>query len=204
MLAVSGVGVLFLAGLNWRYFAPVPWALWRLFRWCGNACSIIRKNACLFSLIRSATLWVRVITLSSRKSALDRAACSAKGLARAPKAGSTFCRKNTPISCLPFMPKKWALSAAYYCGAVRAVAGAIGLHANQMRSQFARLVVGGIGFSLFVYIFINLAMVMGLAPVVGVPLPFISYGGTSMLTFLLSIGVVLSLERQVRVEMSRG
>jgi rod shape determining protein RodA len=76
--------------------------------------------------------------------------------------------------------------------------------ANQMRNQFARLVVGGIGFSLFVYIFINLAMVMGLAPVVGVPLPFISYGGTSMLTFLISIGVVLSLERQVRVEMSRG
>ncbi len=47
-------------------------------------------------------------------------------------------------------------------------------------------------------------LLMGLAPVVGVPLPFISYGGTSMLTFLLSIGVVLSLERQVRVEMSRG
>ena len=80
----------------------------------------------------------------------------------------------------------------------------LALIASQMRNQFARLVVGGIGFSLFVYIFINLAMVMGLAPVVGVPLPFISYGGTSMLTFLISIGIVLSLERQMRVEMSRG
>ena len=61
--------------------------------------------------------------------------------------------------------------------------------ANQMRSQFARLVVGGIGFSLFVYIFINLAMVMGLAPVVGVPLP-LSHTAARPCYFLLSIGVV--------------
>ena len=64
--------------------------------------------------------------------------------------------------------------------------------ARQMRSQYARLVTASIGFSISFYIVVNLAMVMGLATVVGVPLPLVSYGGTSLLTFLVSIGVVLS------------
>ena len=76
--------------------------------------------------------------------------------------------------------------------------------ARQMRSQFARLVSASIGVSISFYIVVNLAMVMGLAPVVGVPLPLVSYGGTSLLTFMVSIGVVLSLERHALTEISRG
>ena len=45
---------------------------------------------------------------------------------------------------------------------------------------------------LFLYVFINIAMVMGLIPVVGVPLPLISYGGTAMLTLMISFGLVMS------------
>jgi rod shape determining protein RodA len=76
--------------------------------------------------------------------------------------------------------------------------------ARQMRSQYARLVSASIGVSISFYIVVNLAMVMGLAPVVGVPLPLVSYGGTSLLTFMVSIGVVLSLERHALTEISRG
>ncbi len=76
--------------------------------------------------------------------------------------------------------------------------------AQQMKSQYARLVTASIGVSVCFYIVVNLAMVMGLAPVVGVPLPLVSYGGTSLLTFMGSIGVVLSLERHALTEMSRG
>jgi rod shape determining protein RodA len=61
------------------------------------------------------------------------------------------------------------------------------------RHQFGRLLCAGIGFTFFLYIFINLAMVMGLLPVVGVPLPLVSYGGTSMLTLLFAFGLVLSV-----------
>jgi len=59
------------------------------------------------------------------------------------------------------------------------------------RSRFARLVIGGTALSLFVYVFINIAMVTGLVPVVGVPLPLVSYGGTSMTTFLLALGLAM-------------
>jgi len=49
---------------------------------------------------------------------------------------------------------------------------------------------------LFVYVFINVGMVTGLLPVVGVPLPLVSYGGTSMLTVLLGIGFILCVDVQ--------
>lgn len=61
------------------------------------------------------------------------------------------------------------------------------------RHQFGRLLCAGVGFTLFLYLFINLAMVMGLLPVVGVPLPLVSYGGTSLLTLLFAFGLVLSV-----------
>ncbi len=64
--------------------------------------------------------------------------------------------------------------------------------AMRVRHQFGRLVVLGVTLNFFLYVFINMAMVMGLIPVVGVPLPFVSYGGTAMLTLLFGFGLVLS------------
>jgi rod shape determining protein RodA len=51
----------------------------------------------------------------------------------------------------------------------------------------------GLTFNLFLFVFINMAMVMGIIPVVGVPLPLISYGGTAMLTVLIGFGLVMSV-----------
>ena len=65
-------------------------------------------------------------------------------------------------------------------------------------SQFARLVSAGVGITMFVYVFINVAMVMGLVPVVGVPLPLVSYGGTSMITLMFGFGLVLNAHRGFR------
>lgn len=61
------------------------------------------------------------------------------------------------------------------------------------RNQFGRLLAIGLTTNLFLYVFINIAMVMGLIPVVGVPLPLISYGGTAMLTVMVSLGLVISV-----------
>lgn len=69
------------------------------------------------------------------------------------------------------------------------------------RNHFGRVLALGLTFNLFVYVFINIGMVMGLLPVVGVPLPLISYGGTAMLTVLLGFGLVISVfvHRDVRI-----
>ena len=73
--------------------------------------------------------------------------------------------------------------------------------AIRSRNQFGRLLAVGIACNIFLYIFINIAMVMGLIPVVGVPLPLISYGGTAMLTIMAALGLIMSIyiHRDVRI-----
>ena len=68
--------------------------------------------------------------------------------------------------------------------------------ATQGRDTFARLLAGGLTLTFFTYLFVNVAMVTGLAPVVGVPLPLVSYGGTSALTLLAGFGVLMAVATQ--------
>ncbi len=65
--------------------------------------------------------------------------------------------------------------------------------AAQTQDTFARLLAGSIAITFFVYVFINAGMVSGLLPVVGVPLPLVSYGGSSMVTLLAGFGMLMSL-----------
>lgn len=67
--------------------------------------------------------------------------------------------------------------------------------ALQSTSVFARLTAIGMAFTLFLYVGINLSMVMGLAPVVGIPLPLMSYGGSAMMTVLILLGILMSVYR---------
>ncbi len=73
--------------------------------------------------------------------------------------------------------------------------------ALRVRNQFGRLVSLGIVGTFFFYVFINIAMVMGLIPVVGVPLPLISYGGTAMVSLLIGFGFILCahVHRDIRI-----
>ncbi len=66
--------------------------------------------------------------------------------------------------------------------------------ASQAQSTFSRLLAGSITLTFFTYVFVNMGMVSGILPVVGVPLPFISYGGTSMVTLCLSFGILMSIQ----------
>jgi rod shape determining protein RodA len=73
--------------------------------------------------------------------------------------------------------------------------------ALRSRNHFGRILALGITTNLFLYVFINIAMVMGLIPVVGVPLPLISYGGTAMLTVMIGFGLLSSvyINRDLRI-----
>jgi rod shape determining protein RodA len=75
--------------------------------------------------------------------------------------------------------------------------------AVQCRSTFTRLLAFGIGMSLFIYVFINMSMVIGLVPVVGVPLPFISYGGTSLITLMVGVGILLNADLNQSLKIPR-
>ena len=69
-------------------------------------------------------------------------------------------------------------------------------------SRFSRLLAGAITLGFFTYAFINTGMVSGILPVVGVPLPFISYGGSAMVSLGLAIGILMSVARSRRLMQS--
>jgi len=64
---------------------------------------------------------------------------------------------------------------------------------------FARLLAGAVSMIFFTYAFVNMGMVSGILPVVGVPLPFISYGGTAMVTLGLAVGMLMSIAKSKRL-----
>lgn len=72
------------------------------------------------------------------------------------------------------------------------------------RNQFGRLAGVGLTTTFFLYMFVNVAMVMGLIPVVGIPLPLVSYGGTAMLTLMIGVGLLLSISVHREVHIPRS
>ena len=71
--------------------------------------------------------------------------------------------------------------------------------ASQANDTYERLLAGSISLTFFVYVFVNTGMVTGLLPVVGVPLPLISYGGTSMVTLMAGFGILMSIQTHKRM-----
>jgi len=67
--------------------------------------------------------------------------------------------------------------------------------AHRAKTRFSQLAAVGLTTTIFFYVAINLMMVMGLAPVVGIPLPFLSHGGSSMMTIMICVGILMSIDR---------
>jgi rod shape determining protein RodA len=76
------------------------------------------------------------------------------------------------------------------------------LIAAEAPTAFTRLLAGAVTLSFFTYAFVNMGMVSGILPVVGVPLPFVSYGGTAMVTLGLGLGILMSVARSRRLMQS--
>ena len=74
--------------------------------------------------------------------------------------------------------------------------------AMEAPTLFSRLLAGSVTFIFFTYAFVNMGMVSGILPVVGVPLPFISYGGTAMVTLGLGLGILMSIAKSKRLVQS--
>ena len=94
------------------------------------------------------------------------------------------------------------------CGTLMLIAGftflilrglSIALEASTV---FSRLLAGSITMIFFTYAFVNMGMVSGILPVVGVPLPFISYGGTAMVTLGMGLGILMSIAKAKRLVQS--
>lgn len=103
------------------------------------------------------------------------------------------------------MAEEWGLIGGLFVLVVFGVILRWGLIvAREANSRFGQLLAAGMTATIFFYVAINLMMVMGLAPVVGIPLPFMSHGGSSMLTNMICIGSLMMVERWNRHSPQRG
>lgn len=94
------------------------------------------------------------------------------------------------------MAEEWGMIGGFFVLLVFGIVLGWGLKvARRAPDRFSSLLAAGMTATIFFYIAINLMMVMGLAPVVGIPLPFMSHGGTSMLTNMICIGTIMAVNR---------
>ena len=94
------------------------------------------------------------------------------------------------------MAEEWGLVGGLFVLGVFTIILSWGLKvARQSRDRFASLVAAGMVATIFFYVAVNLMMVMGMAPVVGIPLPFMSHGGSSMMTNMICIGALMMVNR---------
>ena len=205
MLAATGASVVFLAGVNWRYFAagtvavltaiPLVWQ---------NMLNYQKERVLVFLNPERDPLGAGYHIIQS-KIGVGSGGLWGKGLVEGTQSRLDFLpEKHTDFIFTIFAEELGFMGSLMLILIFAFVLFALFQISRQVKNQFSRLVIASTGVSLSFYIVVNLAMVMGFAPVVGVPLPFVSYGGTSLLTFMAAIGVVLSLERNALVEMSRG
>jgi rod shape determining protein RodA len=196
MIAAGGLTVMFLAGLPLRLF--IGSAL--------SVCAIIpvafsflhdyqQKRVLIFMDPESDPLGAGY-HISQSKIAIGSGGIFGKGFL----AGSQSHLEYLPESHTDFvfatMAEEWGLLGGLLLLFAFAILFRWGIRVS-MRAQdrFSRLTAAGLTTTIFFYVAINLMMVMGLAPVVGIPLPFMSYGGSSMLTVMLCIGIIMSIDR---------
>ncbi|MCR9255881.1 MAG: rod shape-determining protein RodA [Alphaproteobacteria bacterium] len=195
ILGMIGASILFVAGVRLWKFAlvgmaglaalPIAWSFLRDYQ---------KARIMTFVNPESDPLGAGYHILQS-KIALGSGGVFGKGFMNGSQAHLDFLPEKQTDFIFTMLAEEFGMAGAVGLLALFLMVLAYGLFvALQSRNQFGRLLAFGLTINLFLYLFINVAMVTGLIPVVGVPLPLISYGGTAMLTVLLGIGLVLGAD----------
>ena len=194
LFGIVGCGLLFLAGVSWLYFiaagAGVIAALPHIWE---NLHDYQKERVLTFIDPERDPLGSGYHILQS-KIAIGSGGVAGKGFMQGTQAQLNFLpEKHTDFIFTMFSEEMGFVGAIALLALYLLALLSITYMALRCRSTFARLVAAGIGLCLFTYVFINVAMVTGLVPVVGLPLPLVSYGGTSMLTMMVGLGLVLNV-----------
>ena len=200
LVCAGGFGVLLLAGLRWPHLA---WA---------TVAGLAAAPLLWFFVMRDFQKQ-RVLTLFNperdpqgagwnilqSKTAIGSGGFRGKGLFEGTQSQLGFLPESRTDFIIAVIGEELGLIGVALTMALYVVVIARGLYiATQARDTFARLATGGLTLVFFAYVFVNIAMVSGLLPVVGVPLPLVSYGGTAAVTLLIGFGIVLSAHERSR------
>ena len=207
LLMAGGLGVMFLAGVSWWFFVAgglgAGGAIAGVMLSRGTEWQILKDYQ-----YRRIEVFLDPTTdpqgagyhITQSKIAFGSGGYSGMGFTEGPQSRLDFLPEKHTDFIFTTLGEEFGLIGALTLLGLYMVILAIGLLATlRIKHTFGRLVGTGVCFTFFCYFAINMAMVMGLAPVVGVPLPLVSYGGTSMLVILFAFGLLLSAQVHGRV-----
>lgn len=200
LVAWSGVVVIFLAGISWRVIfsalalmaAALP-LLWQQMH------DYQRTRVLTFLNPENDRLGAGYHIIQS-KIAIGSGGTYGKGWLNGTQAHLQFLPERTTDFIFAVYGEEFGLFgilllfAAYLFVVVRGL-----MIAWTAKDTFGRLLAGSLAMTFFIYFFVNVGMVSGLLPVVGVPLPLISYGGTSMVTLMMGFGMLMAIQGEQRL-----
>ena len=199
MVVLCGVTVMFLAGLPWWIFAgpavavavaaPIAYNLLHGYQ---------RKRIDVFLNPESDPLGAGY-HISQSKIAIGSGGIWGKGFLQGSQSHLDYLPEGHTDFVFATMAEEWGLVGGVLLIVAFGLVIRWGMRVSaNARTRFAQLAAGGLSATIFFYVAINLMMVMGLAPVVGVPLPLVSFGGSAVMTVMLCLGLLMALERQQR------
>lgn len=200
LIAMSGLFVLFFAGLPWKVIlaaitatvasAPVAWHFMHAYQ---------KQRVLTFLNPESDPLGSGYHIIQS-KIAIGSGGLEGKGFMGSTQAHLDFLPESTTDFIFSVLSEEFGLLGVITLLTLYSFVIARGLYiASQAQDNFTRLVASSLTMTLFVYIFVNIGMVSGLLPVVGLPLPLISYGGSSLVTLMISFGILMSIHTHKRL-----
>lgn len=196
LVAASACSLVFLAGLSWRWIlgvfgslaaaTPVIWHfLWEH-----------QRNRIRTFLDPEADPLGHGWNVIQAKIAVGSGGLSGKGYMQGTQSQLDFLPEHTTDFAVAVLAEEFGFIGICVLLALCLFIGIRGLViANRARDSFSRLLGGALALTFLVYVLVNASMVAGLVPVVGVPMPFISYGGTSTVTLLTGFGIIMGVSR---------
>lgn len=194
LVASSGVAVMFFAGLSWRFMISLALVLTSLTPVLWHFMRDYQRDRVLTFLNPEADPMGRGYHIIQSKIAIGSGGIYGKGWQGSTQSQLDFLPESSTDFIFAVFAEEFGLSG---CLALLALYIAIISRclyiAVQAQDTYSRLLAGSLSFTFFVYVFVNIGMVIGILPVVGVPLPLVSYGGTSMVTLLAGFGILMSI-----------
>ncbi|WP_415356887.1 rod shape-determining protein RodA [Halioglobus sp. Uisw_031] len=200
LIAASGLSVLFMAGLRWRYIfgavvlaAASAWPAWMY------GLKDYQKQRILTMLNPDSDKLGAGWNIIQSKTAIGSGGWQGKGWLQSTQSRLDFLPESHTDFIIAVLAEEHGLQGIILLMGIYLLILLrgfwIGVHAQ---TSFGRMMAGSLTLTFFVYIFVNMGMVAGLMPVVGVPLPLVSAGGTSVVTLLAGFGILMAISTESR------
>jgi rod shape determining protein RodA len=204
ILVADGISLLFLAGLSWWWIAPAFASVAAAVPVAWEFLHDYQKRRVLTFLNPASDALGAGWNISQAEIAIGSGGAAGKGFLQGTQGQLNFLPEKETDFIFTAVGEEFGFFGSVGLLLLFAIVIGHGVRiAMSSRSQFGRLLALGITLNFFFYIMINAAMVMGLIPVVGIPMPLVSYGGTAMLTVMFGFGLLMSVHVHRLVEIPR-